>query len=152
MNNPNEVFKSANTSATLKVMGINDGRTSFSLQHKGEFPTVINIANSDIPQLAFVAMQKAGYKDEERNDSDLVKSYFAWAMHYLQCGIDIQAKNKAEAKARKELDVEAFKLYRAYMAVHEPMNAIGDWQMLAEITKEKWLAVARKSREIGAGK
>lgn len=53
------------------------------------------------------------------------------------------------AREREQLEAEAFDLYRTYMTAHEPMNAIGSWDMLSELTQGKWLLVARKARELG---
>ena len=85
---------------------------------------------------------------EESVLPDTGDDWLGEAVNGLRKHIQIRDKRTAEAKAQAELEAEAFNLYRAYMAVHEPMNAIGDWQMLAEGTKEDWLAVARKAREM----
>ena len=105
---------------------------------------------SDAPAQALAILEAAGYTGitaSKEPDNLIEKAYSAIRLHIKE-----QERATAEAEAQAKLEAEAFNLYRAYMDIHEPMNAIGGWHMLAEHTKENWLAFARKAREMRAEK
>lgn len=130
-----------NTSTSITVMS--DSRGPLIVASDGPGARAVRYTPEESAKFALAILEAAGVT--ESSDAGV-------AAQYLRARMAEQEQATAEAKEQAELEAEAFNLYRAYMAVQSPMSIIGDWQMLAEITKEKWLAVARKSREIGAGK
>lgn len=145
-----KTFKSAKSTLELGVVRANTDHVRVWIEEadKRTFG-MIDMSPSDAPALALAILEAAGV--EGSSTGGLITGARI-AVGELKRHVAKQERITAEAKEQAELEDEAFNLYRAYMAVHEPMNAIGDWQMLAERTKEKWLAVARKAREMSAEK
>lgn len=140
-----KTFKSTKSTLELTVVRTNEDLVRIITQLPDETGRAIDLAPSDAPALALAILEDAGFNASPNSSFNIAASY-------LINGIKEQERITAEAEAQAELEAEAFNLYRTYIAVHEPMDAIGDWQMLSERTKERWLAVARKAREMRAEK
>lgn len=124
-----------------------DGGRKFSLLLPHVSPNEgIAFDSTTAPALALTILEAAGWPEDDPRSA--TKQIMMW----LGDVVRTVERITAEAEAQAKLEAEALKLYRAYMAIHEPMNAIGGWHMLAEHTQETWLAVARRAREMRAGK
>ena len=141
-----KTFKSAVSEGRLSIEEAPCGLFTVGIRRDGVVTDVVDLAPSDAPALTLTILEKSGYGGTS------VSPLLMQAFDLIKLYVKDQERITAEAREQAELEAEAFNLYRAYMAVHAPMNAIGDWQMLAERTKEKWLAVVRKSRELRAEK
>lgn len=147
----NKTFNSDSTDGRALEVGRNGERTWLNIREFDLENTMFMLAPADAPALCLAILEAAGYS-EEYEGGNCWAGPLGQAMHMLRLETEAQERAIAEARERAELEAEAFNLYRAYMSVHEPLNAIGDWHMLAERTKEKWLAVARRAREMRAEK
>ena len=146
-----KTFKSAVSEGRLSIEEAPCGLFTVGIRRDGVVTDVVDLAPSDAPALMQAIVECLPPIPEIVRDGSY-EAYMAVVVTYLDKAVRALEAETAEAKEQAELEAEAFNLYRAYMAVHAPMNAIGDWQMLAERTKEKWLAVVRKSRELRAEK
>lgn len=103
----------------------------------------IKIAPSDVPALALAILETAGFEEDTEN--------FGTAVHELGLAIKEQRYIAAEAKEQAELEAEALALFNTLQTeIHGTLGP--NWAHVTEFpsgeTKRKWLAVARKAREM----
>lgn len=102
------------------------------------------------PALALAILEAAGHRpvayDPERLSGDDLLAYIA---HRLAVHVGDEAKRTAEAEAQAKLEAEALDYWKAYNRAVDPANFDDvQWGDLMPATQSKWLAVARKAREM----
>lgn len=108
----------------------------------------IAVAHKDMPALALAILEAAGYSEDDRKVSNpLYATEFASAMTKLADGIELQERATAEAEAQAKLEAEALMLANsAVLAVGNPPYP--SIEHMSDTSLRKWLAVARRAREI----
>lgn len=89
------------------------------------------------PALALAILEAAGYSGADHNS-------FGMAVHQLNIGLIEQERDTAEAEAKAKLEAEALELFKTLMGVKGYENFT--WSEVA--SKDEWLAVARRAREM----
>ena len=112
----------------------------------------IQLDNSTAPALALAILEAAGLtvaKGDVKQDS--FEDLMIDASLHLKCAIRLQERATAEAKEQAELEAEALELFNA--AREEiAVGTYGAYEQLDNRSRRKWLAVARKAREMRAEK
>lgn len=103
----------------------------------------ITLAPSDAPALCLAILEAAGHVRDACSDNDADV-----AMEWLHSAIARQAKQSAEAKEQAELEAEALD----FLNVSREAKHLGPLDNFDEHTKDAWLAVARRAREMRAEK
>lgn len=103
------------------------------------------------PALALAILEVAGYTECDKMARDVARSHFGDAVESLAVGVGEQVRATAEAKEQAELEAEALELFNTLQTeIHGNLGP--NWIPVTEFpsneTKRKWLAVARKSREL----
>lgn len=131
----------------LNIVRLDDG-VRVSVDHGSHGARGIVIAPSDVPALALAEMDAAGYVESEHAGD---WPHFNRAMFYLRLGIEEQEREASKAKEQAELEAEALDLYNT---AREEMAAstYGTYEQLDNHSRRKWLAVARRAREMRAEK
>ncbi|MNW58827.1 hypothetical protein D3C74_367100 [compost metagenome] len=146
-----KTFKSVNADAKkdlLVVLGVDEGVNIHTESPTGR--RGVSVAPSDAPALALAILEAAGYKGilaSEEPGNLIEKAYSAIRLHIKE-----QERITAEAKEQAELEAEALKLLLAFQAIDDPDNRGCEWRQYGTNTKDKWLAVARRAREMRAEK
>lgn len=145
-----KTFKGFASDRELTVKGYDDGSQVELLVMRsatGLFDTGIAIAPSDAPAIALAILEAAGGRDSLGID-------VGNAMTDLREYVTEQERATAEARERAELEAEALELLNAYRksflhcAPEDDFDGFDD----PEAIKAKWLAVARRAREMRAEK
>ncbi|MGO4298279.1 hypothetical protein [Glutamicibacter sp. MCAF14] len=131
-----------------RKLEVQENEGQINLYIEGEINELgINLAPSDAPALALAILEAAGHRpvayDPERLAGDDLLAYIA---HRLAVHVGDEAKRTAKAKDKAELEAEALELYKAAYPVH------ADWDWKSVANTDKWLAVARRAREMKAEK
>lgn len=145
-----KTFKSAFEDSSYRLeVGKNLGAEHLSLWivGRGLDSTSIAIDPSDAPALALAILEAAGYGEEVVTDGS-PDGHIQVAKYYLYEGVKAHASIAAEAEAQAKLEAEALELFNARQ---EAINSF-DWEpykdFANEDSKQTWLAVARRAREI----
>lgn len=136
-----KTFKSVKSTLELTVVRTNEDLVRIITQLPGETGRAIDLAPTDIPALMLALAEAAGF---EAFGAD----YLNKAVDCLQQHTREREREAAEAKEQAELEAEALELFKTLMGVKGYENFT--WSEVA--SKDEWLAVARKAREIGAEK
>ena len=138
-----KIFKSSymSDSSRLEIEG-SIASTSFHIMHC----TVVSeksfmFDNTTAPALCLAILEAAGHVCDACSDNDADV-----AMEWLHSEIARQAKQSAEAKAQAELESEALELLNASRESNR-RPTVETFEGF-ESTKQSWLAVARKAREM----
>lgn len=106
------------------------------------------VSNDIVPSISLALLESAGYDPSEESKGEAY-ACFANATHYIRSGLEIQEREATEAKEQSKMEAEALDYWKAF---HNATNqGIADdvrWSDLMPETQTKWLAVARKAREV----
>ncbi|RKS19674.1 hypothetical protein DFO58_2176 [Arthrobacter sp. AG1021] len=145
-----KTFKSAypgRSNQSLEILRA-DNRVRVSVDHASDGARGIIIAPSDAPALALAILEAAGYKEHSKanlGSSELLASY---GMTKLRQAVQAQVREESETKSQAELEAEALMLANsAVLAVGNPPYP--SIEHMSDTSLRKWLAVARKARELG---
>lgn len=123
-----------------------DGGVQFRITNmRGNYQQFITPADVAAEQ-ALAILEAAGYKGilaSEEPGNLIEKAYSAIRLHIKE-----QERATAEAEAQAKLEAEALKLLLAFQAIDDPDNRGCEWHQYGTNTKDTWLAVARRAREI----
>ncbi|MGP9528616.1 hypothetical protein [Glutamicibacter sp. AOP5-A2-18] len=120
-----------------------DGMVEISILYPNGDEHTTSISPSDAPALALAILEAAGVTETD-------SPYMQEAADNLRAYILIEEKVAAEAKEQAELEAEALELLRASQCIRtDGMYAyVPSFAELSDPSKTKWLAVARKAREM----
>lgn len=141
-------FRGLLSANELNVVGYGDSSQVDLLIRRSDraiTSTGIAIALSDAPALALAILEAAGH-GKASDSSRLMQAFDLIELH-----VNEQERITAEAKEQAELEAEALELANSAVLVvgNPPYPSIGH---MSDTSLRKWLAVARKAREIGAEK
>lgn len=152
-----KTFKSAyaeHGDQKLNIIGVDDG-VRVSVDHGSHGAKGIIIAPSDAPALALAILEAAGFK-AEFHATGTFQDGDCWQLEnvaqVIKDYLSIKDAEAAEAEARAKLEAEALKLLLAFQTIDDPDNRGCEWRQYGTNTKDKWLAVARRAREMRAEK
>lgn len=138
----NKTFNSDSTDGRALEVGRNGERTWLNIREFDLENTMFMLAPSDVPALALAILEAAGVEA-------FGAGYLNKAVDCLQLHAREQERATAEATERAELEAEALALFNARQ---EAIHSV-DWEpyedFATEESKQTWLAVARRAREIG---
>lgn len=138
-----KTFKSAVSSGHLDISDAKRGLINVSIMRNTTILEMIDLSTETAPALALAILEAAGGRGALGID-------VGNAMIDLRESIAEQERATAEAKEQAELEAEALVLYNASRTHNGTGNALTSWGQVIE--KTRWLAVARKARELnGAG-
>ena len=134
-----KTFKSAATNRTLTVEGFFNG--AFSVVFSDDSSRDLMLQGDDAPALALAILEAAGVVPTQHSDSvdEGSQETLEDVMHWL-------TRHVRSAEAKAELEAEALELYKAHTSYHHAKS------LSEAASPSRWLAVARKAREIGAKK
>lgn len=137
-----KTFKSEVSHGRLSISDTRNGLFTVAVRRSGESVDMIDLKTETAPALALAILEAAG-------ESPLGEARWVNDAKYALGEIAIFRSNKeADAKEQAELEAEALELFKTLMGVKGYENFT--WSEVA--SKDDWLAVARKAREIGAKK
>lgn len=141
-----KTFKSASSERKVRIWEANLGVAVCVEDPITNETTSTQIAPSDAPALCLAILEAAGY-DDMADDANLADVHAFNAMHKLQESVDTQERATAEAREQSELEAEALELANSAVLVvgNPPYPSIGH---MSDTSLRKWLAVARKAREM----
>ncbi|GAA2941190.1 hypothetical protein ACFO7V_16685 [Glutamicibacter bergerei] len=140
-----KTFKSASSERKVRIWEANLGVAVCVEDPITNEATSTQIAPSDAPALALAILESAGYGEEVDTDGS-PDGHVRVAKYYLYEGVKAHASITAKAKEQAELEAEALELYKAHTSYHHAKS------LSETASPSRWLAVARKAREIGAKK
>ncbi|MGO4297373.1 hypothetical protein [Glutamicibacter sp. MCAF14] len=140
----NKTFNSDSTDGLALEVGRNGELPWLNIREFDLENTMFMLAPSDAPALALAILEAAGWP--ERESTSVTRTILS----DLSRVVEFQERATAEAKEQAELEAEALELFNAQRK-HQHYPLVEDWDMQPSC-KDTWLAVARKAREIGAGK
>ena len=146
-----KTFKSAfeDSSYRLQVCKYTgDEHVTLWILGRGSDSAIIAIDPSDAPALALAILEAAGVEPVDHKVTGLGKpNWLEGIAHGLKLHIEHDAKRTAEAEAQAKLEAEALELLnvrRKFEGI-EHVDALDD---VPKATRNLWLAVARKAREL----
>jgi len=148
-----KTFKTITTTGrTLKVSGVKGKSVYLEISSESESRRNINLGASDAPALALTVLEAVGA------DSDLTWSgakdygnadHLGWIAGHLDAYIKSQERITAEAEERAELEAEALDYWKAFNNATDLVSFDDiQWSDLLPDSQAKWLAVARRAREM----
>lgn len=130
----------------------NDGGVHISIDHGSNGVRGISVRHDSIPDIMLALSYVIGIRPVDPNSRQVLfgtPAHLENIAHEL--GLYLGARN--EADERQKLEDEALELWKSYMVDKQPNDKdYIEWSDLVYTTQEKWLSVARKSREIKARK
>ncbi|GGJ59127.1 hypothetical protein [Glutamicibacter ardleyensis] len=143
-----KTFKSAKSLLELHIVRTNEDLVRFIICTEGESFASLDIHPATIPALALAILEAAGVEARSIPSARLGTSeHLSDTAYELSTYIEKQQRATAEAKEQAELEAEALELANSAVLVvgNPPYRSI---EHMSDTSLRKWLAVARKAREM----
>ena len=131
-----KTFKSVTDNESELDVRANDCGVFIAFSRAGQIRQASTFAPSDAPALALAILEAAGWPECEPT------SVTHTILSDLNRVVELQERANAEAKERAELEAEALAFYEAFTG-YTHVTALDEATPI-----DKWLAVARKAREM----
>ncbi|WP_440102423.1 hypothetical protein [Glutamicibacter mishrai] len=142
-----KTFKSVTDNESELDVRANDCGVFIAFSRAGQILQASTFAPSDAAELMLAIGDTLPVTDMVREGS--YEHFLGNAIHYLAKAVKAQESEAAEAEAQAKLEAEALDLFNAGVVEGEFQS--GPYDSFAQIhdyAKPKWLAVARRAREI----
>lgn len=136
------ITERAGTSITV----MSDSRGPLIVVTDGPGARAARYTPEEAAKFSLAILEAAGYKEDDTEDTTGL-THFALAMSNLRAGIEEQERITAKAEAQAELESEALELLNAGNAESGGI-VVGSLDVLTTTVQQKWLAVARRAREL----
>lgn len=131
-----KTFKSAVSAGHLNIHDSKRGLITVSISRDKAILEMIDLKTETAPALALAILEAAGVESPYYNLGDAVGN--------LRRHVEREARYAAEAKEQAELEAEALD----FLNVSREAKHLGPLGNFDDHTKDAWLAVARKAREM----
>jgi len=140
-----KTFKSALSANELSVRRASDGLVTLYFETSN-----IHLDPSDAPALALAVLEAAGVKASFDPDATFgTAEHLGHIQDHLQDYVNAQERAAVEAKERAELEAEALDYWKAFNNATDLVSFDDiQWSDLLPESQAKWLAVARRAREM----
>lgn len=131
------------------IVVMSDSRGPIIVVSDGPGARAYRYTPEEAAKLGLAILEAAGYSDEYEG-GNCWAGPLGQAMHMLRLEAEAQERATTEARERAKLEAEALELFRASQCIRtDGMYAsVPSFAALSDPSKTKWLAVARRAREI----